>query len=87
MEKVKVGIIICDRYNTCAGGKCFRSAQNREGAFSAYKGMEIEIAGFTTCGGCPDYLTHMKLGTWNTNFLLDSVTNILSDEITRLKYD
>ncbi|MFH0842262.1 MAG: CGGC domain-containing protein [Bacteroidota bacterium] len=53
MEKVKVGIIICNRYNTCAGGKCFRAAANREGAFSAYKDMEIEIAGFTTCGGCP----------------------------------
>lgn len=53
MEKVKIGIIICDRYKTCAGGKCFRSAANREGAFSHYKDKEIEIAGFTTCGGCP----------------------------------
>jgi predicted metal-binding protein len=53
MKKVKIGIIICDRYNTCAGGKCFRSAANREGAFSVYKDNGIEIAGFTTCGGCP----------------------------------
>ncbi len=53
MEKIKIGIIICDRYNTCAGGKCFRSAAQREGAFSAYKDRDIEIAGFTTCGGCP----------------------------------
>jgi len=53
MQKVKIGIIICDRYKSCAGGKCFRSATNREGAFSLYKGMDIEIAGFTTCGGCP----------------------------------
>ena len=53
MEKVKIGIIICDRYNTCAGGKCFRSAASREGAFSVYKDQDIEIAGFTTCGGCP----------------------------------
>jgi predicted metal-binding protein len=53
MEKVKVGIIICDRYRTCAGGKCFRALQNKEGAFSIYKDQEIEIAGFTTCGGCP----------------------------------
>ncbi len=53
MEKVKIGIIICDRYNKCAGGKCFRSAASREGAFSAYKDKEIEIAAFTTCGGCP----------------------------------
>jgi predicted metal-binding protein len=53
MEKIKVGIIICDRYRTCAGGKCFRAAASREGAFSIYKDKEIEIAGFTTCGGCP----------------------------------
>jgi predicted metal-binding protein len=53
MEKIKVGIIICDRYRTCAGGKCFRAAANREGAFSIYHDKEIEVAGFTTCGGCP----------------------------------
>jgi hypothetical protein len=52
MKKVKIGIIICDRYSTCSGGKCFRAAANREGAFSIYKDMELEIAAFTTCGGC-----------------------------------
>lgn len=49
----KIGIIICDRYNTCAGGKCFRALQNREGAFSIYAGQEVELVGYTTCGGCP----------------------------------
>ncbi|MCU0362599.1 MAG: CGGC domain-containing protein [Bacteroidales bacterium] len=53
MEKVKIGIIICDRYKTCAGGKCFRAAEKREGAFSVWRDTEIEIAGFTSCGGCP----------------------------------
>jgi len=53
MKKIKIGIIICDRYNTCSGGKCFRSAANREGAFSLYNDCELEIVGFTTCGGCP----------------------------------
>ena len=53
MDKIKIGIIICDRYRTCAGGKCFRSFQNREGAFGLYEGQEVELAGFTTCGGCP----------------------------------
>lgn len=53
MEKIKIGIIICDRYSDCAGGKCFRSLRNREGAFSIYKDAEVEIAGYTTCGGCP----------------------------------
>jgi predicted metal-binding protein len=49
----KVGIIICDRYHTCAGGKCFRSLRDREGAFARYADEEVELVGFTTCGGCP----------------------------------
>ena len=49
----KIGIIICDRYRRCAGGKCLRAMQNREGAFSLYSGMEIELVGYTTCDGCP----------------------------------
>lgn len=49
----KIGIIICDRYRTCAGGKCFRSVRNREGAFSRYQDQEIEVVGYTTCAGCP----------------------------------
>jgi predicted metal-binding protein len=53
MEKLKLGIIICDRYRSCAGGKCFRAFHNREGAFSIYKGIEAEISAFTSCGGCP----------------------------------
>ena len=52
-EITRIGIIICDRYRRCAGGKCFRSLQKREGAFSRYKNMEIEIVGYTTCDGCP----------------------------------
>jgi len=52
-DKIKIGIIICDRYHTCAGGKCFRSLQNREGAFSIYKNQEVELVGYTTCDGCP----------------------------------
>ena len=49
----KIGIIICDRYSLCAGGKCFRALRNREGAFSIYEGREVELVGYTTCGGCP----------------------------------
>ena len=52
-EKTKIGIIICDRYRRCAGGKCFRSLSNREGAFSRYKGGQVEVVGYTTCDGCP----------------------------------
>ena len=53
MEKKKIGIIICDRYHTCAGGKCFRSFHKREGAFDRYKGQDVELVAYTTCGGCP----------------------------------
>ena len=53
-EKTKIGIIICDRYRSCGGGKCFRALHNREGAFDIYKKYEnIEVVGYSTCGGCP----------------------------------
>lgn len=54
MKTTKIGIIICDRYHTCGGGKCFKSLKNREGAFSIYsKEEELEIVGYSTCGSCP----------------------------------
>ena len=53
-NKTKIGIIICDRYRNCAGGKCFRAIQNKEGAFSIYEdNNKLELVGYTTCGGCP----------------------------------
>jgi predicted metal-binding protein len=52
-NKVKIGIIICDRYRTCAGGKCLRAMRNREGAFSIYGDSDVELVGYTTCDGCP----------------------------------
>ncbi|MDD2538142.1 MAG: CGGC domain-containing protein [Bacteroidales bacterium] len=51
---MKIGIVICDRYRSCAGGKCLRAMRNREGAFSVYdKDMPLEVVGYTSCGGCP----------------------------------
>ena len=51
---MKIGIFICDRFRTCAGGKCLRSMRNREGAFDIYPAHEpLEIVGYTTCDGCP----------------------------------
>ncbi len=53
-SKTKLGIIICDRYKSCSGGKCFRSLREREGAFDIYpKDDEVELVGYTSCGGCP----------------------------------
>ena len=48
----KIGIIICHRYHTCAGGKCLRSLRDREGAFARYQGQDVELVGYTTCAGC-----------------------------------
>ena len=53
-SKTKIGIIICDRYRRCAGGKCLRAMKNKEGAFNDYTAdTELELVGFTTCDGCP----------------------------------
>ena len=50
----KIGIIICARYKGCGGGKCFRALRERKGGFSRYGREElVEIAGYSTCGGCP----------------------------------
>lgn len=51
---MKIGIIICDRYHTCGGGKCFRAIRERTGGFAHYpKEQSIEVVGYSTCGGCP----------------------------------
>ncbi|NCD41778.1 MAG: CGGC domain-containing protein [Bacteroidia bacterium] len=50
----KTGIVICDRYRNCAGGKCFRAMKNNEGAFSMYDDdTKSEVVAYPTCGGCP----------------------------------
>ncbi len=50
----KIGIIICDRYRTCGGGKCFRALRERRGAFARYPVDEdVEVVGYSGCGGCP----------------------------------
>ncbi|MFO7769270.1 MAG: CGGC domain-containing protein [bacterium] len=51
---MRVGIIICDRYRACGGGKCLRSMREREGGFSRYPADEaLELVGYSTCDGCP----------------------------------
>lgn len=52
-NKAKIGIIICDRYKSCAGGKCFRAVKEKAGAFDIYKDRDVEVVGYATCGGCP----------------------------------
>jgi len=50
---MKIGIIICDRWRRCAGGKCLRALEERQGAFSRYESEDVQLAGYTTCDGCP----------------------------------
>ncbi|MFA5010779.1 MAG: CGGC domain-containing protein [Ignavibacteria bacterium] len=52
-ENINIGIIICDRYKSCAGGKCFRAIKERSGAFDLYADKDVEVVGYTSCGGCP----------------------------------
>ncbi len=52
-NSIKIGIIICDRYKSCAGGKCFRAIKEKAGAFDIYADKKIEVVGYTSCGGCP----------------------------------
>ena len=66
-ETKKIGIIICDRYRRCAGGKCLRSLRNREGAFSRYGNTEVEVVGFTTCDGCPGGNVEYAVGEMKGN--------------------
>jgi len=51
-DTIRLGSIICDRYRTCAGGKCLRALHNREGAFERYNGKDVELIGFATRNGC-----------------------------------
>lgn len=54
MEKItKVGIIICDRYRRCAGGKCLRAMRDKQGAFCVYQDSDLQLVGYTSCDGCP----------------------------------
>jgi len=51
---VRIGIIICERYHTCGGGKCLKAMRERVGGFAHYPIDEpLELVGYSTCGGCP----------------------------------
>jgi predicted metal-binding protein len=50
----RIGIIICDRYSHCGGGKCLRSMSEHVGGFARYPQDEpLQLVGYSTCGGCP----------------------------------
>lgn len=51
---MRIGIIICDRYRSCGGGKCFRAMKERAGGFARYPIDEpLELVGYSSCSGCP----------------------------------
>ena len=143
----RIGIIICGRYGSCAGGKCLRALREREGAFARYRGQEVELVGYAQCGGCPGgnveyapgemkrngaevihlatglvvgyppcrqleafcefipakyglevvvgthpipqnyFLTHERLGTWQSEKWRERIRHVLVDEETRRAYD
>lgn len=66
-DRVKIGIIICDRYRRCAGGKCFRSVREREGAFARYRDVDVEVVGYTSCDGCPGGNVEYAVDEMKTN--------------------
>jgi predicted metal-binding protein len=48
----KVGIIRCQQTeDLCPGTTCFKVAKDGKAAFSDMG--EVEVVGFTSCGGCP----------------------------------
>jgi predicted metal-binding protein len=50
----KIGIIICGRYQSCGGGKCFRAMREHVGGFALYPPEEdLQLVGYSYCGGCP----------------------------------
>ena len=50
---MKLGIIRCRQTEDyCPGTTCLRVARLRKGAFEGVD-EEIEVVGFTNCGGCP----------------------------------
>jgi predicted metal-binding protein len=54
ISMTKIGIIICERYITCGGGKCLRALKEHAGGFATYPKEEaLELVGFSNCGGCP----------------------------------
>jgi predicted metal-binding protein len=47
----KIGFIICGRYQTCSGGKCFRAIRERVGGFVRYlKDEPVDVVGCSYCG-------------------------------------
>ena len=53
-KKTKIGILLCHHHcGGCHGLKCFRALNEREGAFAAYKDVDLELVSYTTCTGCP----------------------------------
>lgn len=50
---MKIGVILCDRYQAASRERCIRAIKNKEGAFERYQDMEVELVDFHVCGGCP----------------------------------
>jgi predicted metal-binding protein len=50
-DMMRVGIIRCLAHTRkCPGTNCFKAIKEKQGKFNRYD--EVDLIGFTTCGGC-----------------------------------
>lgn len=64
MNKIKVGIMTCSnttRILDCSLGACLTDLYARRGAFERYRNQSIELAGITSCSGCPTVAGHATI--------------------------
>ena len=55
-RKNRIGILTCSnttRVLDCPASVCLEDMYSRKGAFSRYKGQNVELAGVISCNGCP----------------------------------
>ena len=88
-SKTKIGIIICDRYRRCAGGKCFRAIKNKEGAFSVEESItkiRLSIHGEVVSGSITIVLV-LPNGTEFKKLTMDETADIMWSESITIKED
>ena len=78
-EPIRIGIIICDRYRACAGGKCLRALRNHLEGIS-----DDDIVGLEIPTGIPyRYVFDDELGVLSHGFLGDTAAAEAAAEAVR----
>jgi cysteine sulfinate desulfinase/cysteine desulfurase-like protein len=96
-NKVKLGIIICGRYQACAGGKCFRALSERKGAF---RGIYVSTGSACSTGDPePSHVLlamglspkeaqgsiRVSIGKHTRDEDVDAVVSVLKETVERLR--